>query len=126
MNPYLLEILRHPIDKLAIVTWPDMLIVDANEEFCAHVRTKTGDNSWKWAADNKGRVTLSRYPIVWKAQISHRIHLHFLNDGARLCLIAGDFHHCLMLVRVKRQANGSNARNAIALKHSHQLALRCF
>lgn len=44
------------------------------EDFAAHVRSVSGDNSWNWASDNKGRVTLSRYPIQWSGQVSHRIH----------------------------------------------------
>jgi hypothetical protein len=49
------------------------------EEFAAHVRSVTGDNSWSWAADHKGRVTLTRYPIVWSAQVSHRIHATWID-----------------------------------------------
>ena len=37
MNQYLSEILNHPVDKLALIDWPNMLIVDANEEFCLYV-----------------------------------------------------------------------------------------
>ncbi len=44
------------------------------EDFAAHVRSITGDDSWSWASDNRGRVTLSRYPIQWSGQVSHRIH----------------------------------------------------
>lgn len=37
MNQFLLEILSHPVDKLALVDWPGMVIIDANEEFCNYV-----------------------------------------------------------------------------------------
>ncbi len=38
MNSYLTEILHHPVDKLALIEWPSMVILDANEEFCKYVR----------------------------------------------------------------------------------------
>jgi PAS domain S-box-containing protein len=34
MNDYLNEILNHPVDKLALLEWPSMVILDANQEFC--------------------------------------------------------------------------------------------
>ena len=34
MNDYLTEILNHPVDKLALLEWPSMVILDANQEFC--------------------------------------------------------------------------------------------
>ncbi len=49
------------------------------EDFTAHVRSVTGEDSWAWASDNKGRVTLSRYPIQWSGQVSHRIHASWIN-----------------------------------------------
>ena len=36
MNDYLTEILNHPVDKLALLEWPSMVILDANEEFCTY------------------------------------------------------------------------------------------
>jgi PAS domain S-box-containing protein len=36
MNDYLTEILNHPVDKLALLEWPSMVILDANEEFCKY------------------------------------------------------------------------------------------
>lgn len=38
MNTYLTEILNHPIDKLALIEWPSMVILDANEEFCRYFK----------------------------------------------------------------------------------------
>ena len=49
------------------------------DDFCSHVKSVTGDNSWKWASDKKGRVTLTRYPIRWSAQVSHRIHATWID-----------------------------------------------
>ncbi len=36
MNDYLTEILNHPVDKLALLEWPSMVMLDANEEFCRY------------------------------------------------------------------------------------------
>jgi PAS domain S-box-containing protein len=38
MNSYLTEILQHPVDKLALVEWPSMRILDANEELCKYFK----------------------------------------------------------------------------------------
>ena len=38
MNTYLTEILNHPVDKLALIEWPSMVILDANEEFCKYFK----------------------------------------------------------------------------------------
>jgi PAS domain S-box-containing protein len=38
MSEYLTEILNHPVDKLALVDWPSMRILDANEEFCRYFK----------------------------------------------------------------------------------------
>ena len=38
MNQYLRNIVNHPVDKLALVQWPSMAILDANEEVCAYFR----------------------------------------------------------------------------------------
>jgi PAS domain S-box-containing protein len=38
MNTYLTEILNHPVDKLALIEWPSMVILDANEEFCRYFK----------------------------------------------------------------------------------------
>lgn len=38
MNSYLTEILNHPVDKLALIEWPSMRILDANEEFCKYFK----------------------------------------------------------------------------------------
>ena len=36
MSNYRIEILKHPVDKLALVDWPSMSVLDANEEFCRY------------------------------------------------------------------------------------------
>lgn len=38
MNQYITDILNHPVDKLALLEWPSMTILDANEEFCAYFK----------------------------------------------------------------------------------------
>jgi PAS domain S-box-containing protein len=43
MNNYLTEILNHPVDKLALLEWPSMVILDANEEFCAYFNYSKGE-----------------------------------------------------------------------------------
>jgi len=43
MNQYLSDILNHPVDKLALIDWPNMAIVDANEEFCLYVNKAKTD-----------------------------------------------------------------------------------
>ena len=38
MNEYLTQILENPVDKLALIEWPSMHILDANEEFCRYFK----------------------------------------------------------------------------------------
>jgi endonuclease/exonuclease/phosphatase family metal-dependent hydrolase len=80
------------------------------DDFTAHMRTITGDTSWAWASDLKGRFLLSRYPVMWSAEIRHRVHatwidlpssvssrdllvinVHFLNDTTGQAEDARDF-----------------------------------
>jgi PAS domain S-box-containing protein len=43
MNDYLNEILNHPVDKLALLEWPSMVILDANQEFCTYFNYSKGE-----------------------------------------------------------------------------------
>ena len=43
MNDYLNEILNHPVDKLALLEWPSMVILDANQEFCNYFNYSKGE-----------------------------------------------------------------------------------
>lgn len=43
MNQYLSNIVNHPVDKLALVQWPSMAILDVNEELCAYFRYTKGE-----------------------------------------------------------------------------------
>jgi len=80
------------------------------DDFTTHMRTITGDSSWAWASDLKGRFLLSRYPVMWSAEIRHRVHatwidlpssvssrdllvinVHFLNDTTGQAEDARDF-----------------------------------
>ena len=36
MSNYRAEILKHPVDKLALLDWPSMSVLEANEEFCRY------------------------------------------------------------------------------------------
>jgi PAS domain S-box-containing protein len=55
MNEYLTEILNHPVDKLALVDWPSMRILDANEEFCRY---------FKYAKNELINTTF--HSLIWK------------------------------------------------------------
>jgi PAS domain S-box-containing protein len=43
MNSYLTEILNHPVDKLALLEWPSMIILDVNEEFSRYFKYSKGE-----------------------------------------------------------------------------------
>ena len=38
MSNYRVEILKHPVDKLALLEWPSMRVLEANEEFCRYFK----------------------------------------------------------------------------------------
>jgi len=38
MSNYRTEILKHPVDKLALLEWPSMKVLEANEEFCRYFK----------------------------------------------------------------------------------------
>ncbi len=38
MSNYRVEILKHPVDKLALLEWPSMSVLEANEEFCRYFK----------------------------------------------------------------------------------------
>jgi PAS domain S-box-containing protein len=38
MSNYRAEILKHPVDKLALLEWPSMSVLEANEEFCRYFK----------------------------------------------------------------------------------------
>jgi len=51
MNDYLTEILNHPVDKLALLEWPSMVILDANQEFCDYFnysKSEVVDRVFPW------------------------------------------------------------------------------
>jgi PAS domain S-box-containing protein len=55
MSNYRIEILKHPVDKLALLEWPSMTVLEANEEFCHYFNLTK--------AKRKKKVFLS---LVWE------------------------------------------------------------
>jgi PAS domain S-box-containing protein len=55
MKQFLTDIIHHPVDKLLLIEWPDMAILDANEEACRYLKYSRNE-----------LIDRVLYDLIWK------------------------------------------------------------
>ena len=49
------------------------------DDFIEHMKSITGNKSWNYGWDAKGRMVLSKFPIKWSAEVRHRVHATWID-----------------------------------------------